>query len=211
MSWSGYILSLLAPLLASPPVATSAPTNQHGSTAAPEKRDRGAAFLAIGPAIRVGGPYPYPVNMGGRVSVRVYWSHVPWLGLGMDHYFMAPLQSASLWGAPVRGFDWTGINKLCAHVRVLELCFGFGGTNSWAVINDAEPEAWGSGLLTLGIDSYISVWRNLGVQLHLDGGVFTWRSAITIDMRPDQTWTPFPVFGLASVNFFIDDRAHSTK
>ncbi|UQA62564.1 hypothetical protein [Polyangium aurulentum] len=204
-------MSLLAPLLALPPATVFAQTNEHGRAATPEKLDRGSAFLAIGPAVRVGGPYPYPVSMGGRVSVRMYWSRVPWLGLGMDNYFMAPLQSASLWGVPVRGYDWTEINKLCAHVRVLELCFGFGGTKSWAVINNGKPEAWGSSLLALGVDSYISVWRNLGVQLHLDGGVFMWRSTITIDMRPDQTWTPFPVFGLASVNFFIDDRVYATK
>lgn len=141
----------------------------------------------------------------------MYWTRAPRFGFGMDHYFMAPLQSSPLWGAPAGGFDWTEINKFCARVRVLDLCLGFGATSAWAVINNAHPQGWNAGLLALGVESQISLSRNLGVQLHFDGGVFTWRSTIMIDMRPHQTWTPAPLFGLASVNFFIIDSDHSKK
>lgn len=159
--------------------------------------------LEVGPSVHVFGPLPYPAHFGARVMVSHRLHRHFSAGVGISKY-VAP--EKRVFDAPISGSYEKIEMRACAHVSIGFFCAALGFASLGVISADnLSRSGWPSGgFYTAQMGGGVT-WRPspwFGIRPMAEIGVITSPIGIIVDAQAaSQTWKPFPVFGVGTVNF----------
>jgi len=158
--------------------------------------------IELGPAVQFGGPYPFPVGVGGRIGMfaRVH----RYFSFGGDITYTEAVARRTLFGAPVGGAHFRIGVRACTHASFMHFCLagGFAGMNVVGADNAARSafpnDMHFLPMLGVGATWNLNDW--IKVRPMLEGGAMVGVPVTMVDQRPDRIYEPFPLFATMAIN-----------
>jgi len=168
------------------------------------RADQGV-LVGLGPALQFGGYIPNVLHAGGSLTllVRGEFIHGMEVALFANFAYLRALTPASLYGLAIKGSRPNVNAGWCLGWHPLAFCVGL-GLGGGAFFNHEPNGDWmwetmSRTTFELGVNGMVQVAKRVSLRVYPALKLIPLDTNLRVDDRADQTWEPFPVFGMLTV------------